>query len=270
MDSTQHPILRAAIAGIATLVVLTALAELYFLAATVAASTIAFDADEANHALDGWQVYHALSDLAPGALLRALTDQSHYPPVHSLFVTAGYLVGGPTLAASRLPTVFNLALTLAALAWLTYRLAARGSDLQSRTLWLPVAGSAFAVALAITSEVVVTNSILAMLEMTGALLGVLLLLAADKLNVTVRYPRRLTWLLTTGLLAALLMFTKYSFGLFFVPGLVRGTADSCTTMAYRPARLGRSIGRRGPGVRAVCVVVAGHRSHNPSAWLRRP
>ena len=66
MHMRQHHVLGIITAGIAALVTLGAVAELYFLASAVAASTISFDADEANHALDGWQVYHALIENQAG------------------------------------------------------------------------------------------------------------------------------------------------------------------------------------------------------------
>ena len=81
-----------------------ALVLLVFLIYTVATTTIPFDNDEANHAVDGWQVYWALVHLNPADLYRAIVSQSFYPPIHSVFVALSYVLGEPGIAASRMPT----------------------------------------------------------------------------------------------------------------------------------------------------------------------
>jgi hypothetical protein len=102
--------------------------------------------------------------------------------------------------------------------------------------------------LAITSEVFVANAVLTMQKMTGALLGLLLLLVVDLLDATpgstARHGKLLgyrrsrenspdigllftTWrsprwigLSAAAVIATLIFLTKYSFGLFYLPGLV--------------------------------------------------
>jgi len=209
--------LKVAVLSFGILVVLATITLLFVLLSTVMASTIPFDNDEANHALDGWTVYHALISMAPRDLLRAMAEQSFYPPVHSLFVAAGYLLAGPGLAASRLPTVVNFALTLGLLAWLTVQVSRWSSNDVTVSPWLVGAGATFAVACAITSEVYVLNAVLVMLEITGALFGLLLLLLAQGVD-RARFPHeRWKWIVSGALLATLIFLTKYSFGLFYLP-----------------------------------------------------
>lgn len=202
------------------LVAVSAVALLGALVTTVASSTIPFDNDEANHAVDGWEVYLALSHLSPDELYRAVTNQGFYPPVHSFLIAAGYLVGGPSIAASRMPTVVVFALMLCTLAWLTFRLAATDSDDKLFACWLPMAGAALAVAFTLTSRVLVGNAVLAMLEMTGALLGLLLLAAAARADHASGQREHQLWLGVAAVIAAFTFLTKYSFGIFFLTGLI--------------------------------------------------
>ena len=76
---------------------------------TILSTPIPFDMDESNHALDGWEVYHAIVRADLRGFIKVVTDQAFYPPVYSLFIAAYYLVVGPGLFASRMPTVVNLA-----------------------------------------------------------------------------------------------------------------------------------------------------------------
>jgi len=226
---------RFTVVLICAAVTLAALVLLFTLTTTVVTTSIAFDNDEANHAIDGWEVSVAIRDLSPTALWQAITDQGFYPPVHSLFVTTSYLLVGPSLVSSRLPTVFLFGLTLVGLAWITFRIASRnafddghgetgtGAVLSAlRRAWLPAAGAAFAVAFAITSEVFISLSVLVMLEMTGACLTILLLLASDQVDGVHSSRSRWFWVAATGLTAMAVTLTKYSFGLFVLPALIAG------------------------------------------------
>jgi len=218
-EKQSHGVRLAVIVAI-LLVSVAAVALLGALVVTVSSSTIPFDSDEANHAVDGWEVYLALTRLSPGQLYRAVTGQGFYPPLHSLLIAAGYLIGGPSIATTRMPTVIIFALTLLALAWLTARLADVDSGGNLSAGRLPLAGAAVAVAFAITSPAFVDNAVLAMLEMTGALLGLLLLAAADRAERTSRERERRLRLGIAAVIAVLIFLTKYSFGLFFLPGLI--------------------------------------------------
>jgi 4-amino-4-deoxy-L-arabinose transferase-like glycosyltransferase len=193
---------------------------LSLLVVTVISSTIPFDNDEANHAVDGWEVYHAFTAWSPRAIYRAVTDQGFYPPVHSFFVAAAYLVAGPSFMSSRLPTVVIFALALLLLAWLTLRLGRRVDHVDPPDGWLPLAGAAFAVAFAITSEIFVLNTVLVMLEMTGALFGMLFLGIVDQVDESGQGHSRWIGLLVAAVIAVVLLLTKYTFGLFYLPGLL--------------------------------------------------
>ena len=200
----------------------------------VRTTIIPFDVDEANHATDGWEVYQALIGRSFYDLYRSVVDQSFYPPVHSIFVAISYALGGPTLAASRLPTLVNMALVLIIMVWLTMLLA---SEYTGRRIsnWLLVTSAALTLAFAMTSEIFITNAVLAMVEMSGALLGLLLVLFSKRVVQTpcgcIRW-----WPLTCAAVVAVLTFlTKYSFGLFFLPGLLAGLVT-----ATWPRRVTRS------------------------------
>lgn len=60
---------------------------------------IPFDIDKSNHAIDGWEVYHASVTRSPEDLYRSVAGQAFYPPVFSLFVATYCLVFGPGVVA---------------------------------------------------------------------------------------------------------------------------------------------------------------------------
>lgn len=157
------------------LVALVCTTQLITVVRKVVTTAILFDVDEANHATDGWEVYHALISRSSHHLYRSVVEQSFYPPVHSFFIAAGYALGEPTLAASRLPTVVNMALVLALLVCLTGYLAREAANRPSNA-WLLMTSAALVLAFAVTSKAFITNGVLAMVEMTGALLGLLLVI----------------------------------------------------------------------------------------------
>jgi 4-amino-4-deoxy-L-arabinose transferase-like glycosyltransferase len=200
---------------------------------TVMTTRIPFDVDEANHATDGWEVYQALISQGPQELYHALVEQSFYPPVHSFFVAAGYALGGPTLAASRLPTLVNLVLTTILLVWLTLLLASGSADRQTNR-WLLVTGGALTLAFALTSKVFVINGALVMVEMTGALLGLLLIAACVRVGERTQAWSGWGALVCAVGVAGLTFLTKYSFGLFFLPALLVGLVTA--TWPWRAKR----------------------------------
>lgn len=251
LQHSQATAVRLTVWTISALVLLAALALLILLAATVVSSTIPFDNDEANHAVDGWEVYHALAMGSPAALYRAVTEQGFYPPTHSFIVAGAYLLAGATLPASRLPTVVIFALTLLLLAWLTVRLGRRVASADGLERWLPLAGAAFAVVFALSSEIFVRNGVLLMFEMTGALLGLLLLLLVDRADIPVQRSR---WdrLLAAALIVFLLGLTKYTFGLYFLPGLA-----AALVTARWPWLVSRRAWLEVTLVLAICAVLFG-------------
>jgi hypothetical protein len=243
-----HRGVRILVIAVVVLVLLATAALVAQLVRTVTTAAIPFDTDEANHAVDGWEVYHALAAGSPADLSRAVVRQGFYPPVHSFFVATAYAVAGPGLATSRLPTVVNFALSLALLAWLTVRLGRRQPDAAPTGAWWVVAAAACAVAFAITSPVYVSQAVLVMQEITGALLGLVLLLVVDQADHAVR--KRWRWLVAAALVATTIALTKYSFGLFYLPGLILGLVT-----AHWPGR--SDAGRWDPGIwRDVGIVLA--------------
>jgi hypothetical protein len=172
-------------------VVLAAVTLAAVLAQMVINTPIPFDIDESNHAIDGWDVYHAIVSRSPGDLYRSVVGQAFYPPVFSFFVAAYYLVFGPGLVASRMPGVVNYALLIFGLSWMTYYLVCRSSSLPPAAS-LALVGAGFVGAMAVTSLTLIRNAVLCMLEITGALLLLPLLYLADRLD---RSNGRQRWVL---------------------------------------------------------------------------
>ncbi len=134
------------------------------------------------------------------------------------------------------------ALSLVLLAWLTYRISSRVVVDGSLRPWLPLIGAAFGVLFALTGRVYVSLAVLVMLEMTGAMVSLLLLLSVDAADLASQPRKRWAWLGVALLLAAALFFTKYSFGLFFIPGLLAGLLSgrrpwTLPTMRWREAAI---------------------------------
>jgi 4-amino-4-deoxy-L-arabinose transferase-like glycosyltransferase len=190
---------------------------LVVMAQMVISTPIPFDIDETNHAIDSWEVYHAIATRSPGDLYRAVVGQAFYPPVFSLFVAAYYLVFGPGLVASRMPGVVNYALLIFGFTWLVFYLVRRSSSPPPATS-LALVGAGFAGAMAVTSPTLIRNAVLCMLEITSALLLVPLLYLAERLDSSTGRARWI-FLILAALTVMLAFLTKYTFGLFLAPAL---------------------------------------------------
>lgn len=180
------------------------------------ASTLPFDRDEAQHAIDGWEVYHAFAAQDYMGVIKAIRDQASYPPVHSFFVAVWYFLGEPGLVYSRLPSVANFGLLLIAIAWTSYNLVwiERG-----KTDWtLPLIAAVISVSLAITGKSFVSHAALCMLEYTGALIILLIFLYIDAGEEN----QSLLWLVGTALLIWVLFLVKYPFGVYLFLGFYAG------------------------------------------------
>lgn len=190
---------------------------------TVLTTPIPFDIDEANHALDGWEVYHALVSGDLRGLIQAVTGQAFYPPLFSLIIAAYYLVFGPGLFASRMPTVVNFAGLILGLFGITFYLVRRSfqarKEENSPAVILALLGAGFTTALLITSPTIIRNSAISMLEITGALWVLPLMYLSAQLE-TLDRKHRWTPVLLAGLVVMLSFVTKYTFGLFFGLGLM--------------------------------------------------
>lgn len=228
---------------------------------TVLTTPIPFDIDESNHALDGWEVYYALTRGSIGGLYQAIVNQAFYPPIYSLFVAASYLIARPGLFASRLPTVLNYALLIFGLSALTYYLARRlpnpmwgqdkSSDVSQKTrVYLALVGAAFVGALAITSPTMIRNAVLCMLEITGALYIIPLILFTERAD---DHSGRARWkfILLAAFTVMLAFLTKYTFGLFFGLGFVA----ALVTKTW-PWRVGRLAWREALTVSGIYLLVA--------------
>jgi hypothetical protein len=191
------------------------LAQLLRVALFVADHPVPFDADEANHASRGLQVYDAILSGGFG-LWSAIRDQAFYPPLHSLLVAASYITGGePSLTASRVCSLVPLAVGLGLLAIAAFRAA--------RDALAPDTSSAacaclFAVMLGASSPLILANSVLCMPEALGFCLSACLLLFCTRLDRagTLR-PGDMGSL---AVLAFALGLVKYAYAFFTVPAIV--------------------------------------------------
>lgn len=228
---------------------------------TVLTTPIPFDIDESNHAIDGWEVYHALINGSLSELYQAIVNQAFYPPIYSLFVAASYLIAGPGLFASRLPTVLNYALLVIGLFALTYYLARHLTNPKSnpgesvvvnrRTgTFVALVGAGFVVALSITSPTMIRNAVLCMLEITGALFLLPLIFMAERVDNHMGRTRwRFIFLAVVTVMLAFL--TKYTFGLFFGLGFIAALVSETW-----PWRAGRLAWREAITVLGTCLLVA--------------
>jgi len=199
----------------------------------VRSSTLTFDRDEVQHAIDGWEVYRAVTGHDLRGVVDAILKQSYYPPVHSLFVALWYVIGEPDLVYSRLPSIANLVLLLAALAFGTYWAVWKESRQTGQPgRWLALLGSMAAVSFAVTSHALVTNAALCMLEITGALLAVLFFIYVD--NGEDKQTN--LWLVGAALLGWVVFLEKYSFGLYLVLGLAAALVTRRVSLSNFPWR----------------------------------
>ncbi|MBE9039532.1 hypothetical protein IQ235_01815 [Oscillatoriales cyanobacterium LEGE 11467] len=232
---------RIAVTFVSLAIATMALVLLVFLVYTVATTSIPFDNDEANHAVDGWQVYRAIVHLNLPDLYRAIVSRSFYPPIHSVFVAMSYGLGEPGIATSRMPTVFIGAIAVLGMAGLVFGI----SYSESKTdRWLPIAGATFSVTLAICSLTFILNSVICMLEMTGAMLGILLIAIAHGVDRCHRW--RSGWVAASAIAVMAIFLTKYSFGLFFGCGLIAALLGEAFPQAIvrKPASLFHGQTRR--------------------------
>jgi len=187
-----------------------------YLGSRISTATIPFDTDEADHAVAGLEVYSALRSRDLSHVYHALTRQGFYPPVHSLLISASYLLsGGPGFASSRMPSlVMFAAAAVLAVAVLMRSRASQHDGAEAHERWLAAAWIAW---LFVTSPLIVVNSVLCMLEIMGCALLCVLLLCCIRIERDERMPRAVNMLLVGGILAVLTL-TKYTFGLFMTIG----------------------------------------------------
>jgi hypothetical protein len=222
--STEDPLKPIRII-ILVLVVVLAVAIIYTLALRVNREKILFDTDEASHATPALELYVAMQRKDIDHFIRAILDQSFYPPVHSFTVLASYLIAGPSLASSRMPSVISLAILSIALAIISYRI------IQTKVVESSIAivAAAVTIYLVVTSPTLIMNSVLSMLELTGCVMCMLLLWVCCQID----QPHIGQWIrvFSLSLILLLIMLTKYTFGLFAIPAV--GMALVIRTKTYK-------------------------------------
>jgi hypothetical protein len=197
------------------LAVLLAGAILYMLTHRVVGETTLFDTDEASHATPALELYVAVQRHDIVHFGRAIFQQSFYPPVHSLTILPSYLILGPSLATTRIPTVVTFAVLLIAVAAFTFRTTSQISGAGSGIAFVATAAIIYFVS---TSPVLIQNAVLCMLELLGCLWVILLLWLCWRLDNSPSKRWARAWALAMGLLVIAL--TKYLFGAIAIPAIV--------------------------------------------------
>lgn len=166
-----------------------------FIAAT---EVIPFDTDEADKANSALELTEAIQSGKAFDIYEAVVRQSFYPPLHSFILAPTYLLFGPSLSSSRIPSVLMYFLSIGIFYFAISRHEKREGT-----------GVLFASILFSLSPIFLLNSALCMLEPLGVLLTSFLLLI---LTHNVRAPH--IWL---SLLSLLFFFGKYTFAVTGVP-----------------------------------------------------
>ena len=191
-----------------------------------------FDNDEAAHALPALLMAEALEKGDWRGFVTEVYGQNFYPPGIAAFLIPVYLVAGPPAETARLVSVaalFLANLVLFALARLIDP--GRGA----------VAG-VIAVILTLTARPLLTNSALAMLEMPGLLLCLLLLW----IYVLSLRRHSAAPLMLTGILLAAVFLTKYTFGLVALAAVGGNELIELRSASMRREGLRRWISLFGP------------------------
>jgi hypothetical protein len=181
----------------------------------VVVETTLFDTDEASHAIPVLELYVAAQRRDIAHFSRAVIEQSFYPPVHSLTVLPSYLIAGPSLATTRMPTVITFVLLIIAAGTFTFHTTSKIEDAGRGATYISTAVAIFFVS---TSPVLLENSVLCMLELIGCLWIVLLLWLCWSLEHSSSNRWTRACLLAVALLVITL--TKYTFGVFAIPAIV--------------------------------------------------
>lgn len=197
------------------LAMLLAGAILYALAHRVVGETTLFDTDEASHATPALELYVAVQRRDIVHFGKAVFHQSFYPPVHSLTVLPSYLIAGPSLATTRIPTVVTFAVLLIVAARFTFQTTSRFSRGGSGIAFVGTAAIIYFIS---TSPVLIQNAVLSMLELLGSLWVILLLWLCWRLDNSPSRRWARACALAIGLLVIAL--TKYSFGAIAIPAIV--------------------------------------------------
>lgn len=210
------------------------LIQLVWLSSIVLGAEAPFDTDEADHANAILELHRAVTTLSPSQILQAIVRQTFYPPLFSILALPVTLIGGISLATSRLASLLCYFGYLAFLSFAFVNfLSSKEFPADSRLRRL---APLLLVALAATSPITLENSVLSMLESCSLLSFAILLWVLSRL------PEVPSWRQTVMLasVALLSLFAKYSFGIFVVPALCAALA---TTPGTSDAGRWRAIGR---------------------------
>jgi hypothetical protein len=214
------------------LAVLLAVAIVYTLTNRVVGETTLFDTDEASHATPVLELYVAAQRRDIAHFVRAIFEQSFYPPVHSLTVLPSYLIAGPSLVTTRIPTIVTFAVLLIAVAILTYLTITRIAELGIGAALVATAAIVYFVS---TSPVLIQNAVLSMLELIGCIWVMMLLWLCWRLDQSSSGHWARACTLALGLLVITL--TKYTFGIFAIPAIVMAILSKSKSINIKKSQL---------------------------------
>ncbi len=187
------------IVGLIGLMVTVLVISLFLAQQIFALDQYSFDSDEALHATRGLTLAFDLRRGDIAAFLRHSNSQSVYPPGSSWLEALVFLVFGPSIITARM-------YSLAALVGATLVMYALGLEIDKKMGWLI---GLVAVLLTLTSQAVLLNATLAMLEMPGLLISLATILAYMR---AAKHNSKLGFVVTS-LLLVLTVLIKYPYGI---------------------------------------------------------
>lgn len=227
--------------------------------------------DGAEHSLYGLGIFSAIESGEVNAFIRVTASQNLWPFLHSWLLGVAFLIAGPSFTAARAVSLLLWAATVLATAAMTRRIIRNGhpGNASGKMDGLPDYGKdgecgpddfagLIAVVLCISSPMMMLYAAQPMLEMPGALLTMLTLMAAAGAGPRSKH--------LTGFLLLVTLFTKYVYAQLLVAALVMdlliGLIGAARTGTERRQRIVRQLAD------ALCVF--GPAALGGVLWFLRP
>ena len=188
----------------------------YAFSSYIASLSMGFDNDEYAHAAAAHDLYILSERGEWGQFSKRVKEEVFYPPFNSLVLAAGFHLVPPSPASARLLcfTLYILALLIVSCTVFLFIKQAQGSSEKG------LIAALFALLLGASCPTAIFNSTLVMLEAVGMLLATFMMMILLVVNRKLSSHYGVVAALSVGILLTLLLFTKYTFPVFFVPGLV--------------------------------------------------
>jgi 4-amino-4-deoxy-L-arabinose transferase-like glycosyltransferase len=198
----------------------------YFVNLIITENTI-FDTDEYIHAEGALNLYLRLRNFEIKSFLEELLAQAFYPPLGRLPIAISYILGGPSLATSRLPgfILYFLSAIITTLSIIKF-CNVRNIDANKK---LFAACTSFLTAS--SSYYVLLNSSICMIEPTGLLLISLFIFYISSHENKPDFFSSRRYLLILALIISLLILSKYTFPYLLMPGFILAIISQSNTLS---------------------------------------